>query len=202
MELLKIVVSVSIIFVFSIIGVMLIKKCSVENATIVCRDFVKEILNTLFSPTPPPKQYYPTIAGWDGNRIIPQLVDADFRVISENFISCFCTNFAYTPTSDLIMYQFDILRKPNSYDDSILEQIIQKQSEEVVTNIMRVYDFSLPAEPLTLIELFPTKLCVAFARTEDGIKMLDEKKRKMQKRKVMNNRTTYKHNSMSETWRE
>lgn len=196
----EIIALLGTMFIFSIIGVMFFKKCSTKDATIICRDFVKDILRTIFAPTPPPKQYYPTIAGWDGNRIIPQLVDADFRTISEIFTSCFCTNFAYTPTGDLIMYQFDILRKPNSYDDSVLEQIIQKQSEEVVTNIMRVYDFSLPAEPLTLIELFPTKLCVAFARTEDGIKMLDEKKRKMQKRKVMNNRTT--HNSMSETWRE
>lgn len=198
MEWLKLLISVSIVFVFSVIGVMLIKKCSIKNATIVCREFVKEILGALFAPTPKPKQYYPTIAGWDGNRIVPKLVDADFHSVCENFISCFCTYCGFLESEDVVIYQFDILRKPDSHEDEILEKIIQKQSEEVVTNTMRIYDFYLPPEPLTLIELFSTKLCVAFARSEEGIKKLDEEKRKIQRRKVMANHTNQ--GSMTETW--
>ncbi len=174
------------VFISSVISVMFVKKCSAKDATIVCRNFIKEIVGALFAPTPPPKQYYPTIVGWDGNRIVPQLVDADFHSISENFLCCFCTNFGYK--NDLVVYQFDILRNPTSHEDKMLEAIIQKQAEKVVTKTMRMYDFYLPPEPLTHIELFPTKLYVAFARTEDGIKILDERKLKIQKRKVTSNR--------------
>lgn len=197
-QFIKILVSICIAFVFSVIGVMLIKKCSVKDATIVCRDFIKEVLRALFAPTPPPKQYYPTIAGWDGNRIVPKLVDADFHAVCKNFISCFCTYCGFLESDDLVIYKFDILRKPDSYEDEILENIIQKQSEEVVTNTMRMYDFYLPPEPLSLAELFSTQLYVAFARTEEGIKKLDERKRRIQKRKATVNHTTQ--DSLTESW--
>lgn len=180
---LEIFLIVCIIFVFAILGIMFIKKCSAKNATSICRDFVNEILGALFAPTPPPKQYFPTIIGWDGNRILPQLVDAEFHSVSENFSACFCTNFGFQ-NDDLVMYQFDILRKPNIYEDKVLEEIIQKQTEKIVAKTMHIYDFYLPPEPLTHIELFPTKLYVAVARTEDGIKILDNRKLQRQKRKV------------------
>lgn len=173
-------------FILSIIGVMVFKKCSVKNATIICRDFTKDILGGLFEPAPPPIIYYPTIVGWDGTRIIPELVDSEFEAVCRNFACCFCTKFSLT--NDLVMYQFDIIRSPNSYDDKVLSGIIQKQAEKVVTKTMRIYDCYLPPEPISLIELFDTRLCVAFARTEAGIKILDDRKHKIQKRKVMSNR--------------
>lgn len=198
MKWLLLVVFIGIIWGLSVFGVMLFKKCSVKEATIFCREFVKEVFRALFAPTPLPKQYYPTIVGWDGFRIVPNLVDSEFHIVRENFISCFCTYCGLRENEDLVLYQFDILRKPDSYEDEILEKIIQKQSEEIVTNTMRMYDFYLPSEPLTLAELFPTRLCVVFARTEDGIKKLDEEKQRMRKRKSLT--SSSKKDAMTETW--
>lgn len=145
-----------------------------------------------------PEQLYPVLVGYDGYRILPQLVDAEFAAVRENFASCYCTKITLKEDNTIIIYHFDIMRKPDGLDDDMLEQLIQKQSEEIVINTMRTYDCYLPVEPLTLVELLPHTLNVAFARNKAGIELLDRLKRKMRKRKALAARP--ENHTMKEKW--
>lgn len=194
----------SIIFVISVLSVKFCKNCSVKDATIICKNCVKnflgELLTTLLEPVPAPPQLYPVLVGWDGYRIQPQFVDTEFSAVRANFASCYCTNITLSEDGALVVYRFDIMRKPGGLDDDVLGQLVQKQTEEVLANTMRCYDCYIPAEPLTLTEVFPHSLNVAFARNDAGIKILDKQKRKMQKRKSLSQRP--ENPPMREKWED
>lgn len=191
-------------FAISVLSVKFCKNCSVRDATIICKNcvkgFLKELLTTLFEPVPVQEQFYPVLVGWDGCRVLPQLADSEFSTVRENFASCYCTNIILPEDSTLVIYKFDAMRKPGGLDDDMLGQLVQKQTEEVLANTMRRYDCYLPAEPLTLTEVFPHVLYVAFARNDAGIKILDEQKRKMQKRKALSERPG--NPTMREKWED
>ncbi len=186
---------ISIFIVLFTMGVLIVKfckGCSIREATVICRDSVKnflgELLTTLLEPVPAPPQLYPVLVGWDGYRIQPQFVDAEFSAVRADFASCYCTNAVLSKDNALVVYRFDIMRKPGGLDDDVLGELVQKQTEEVLANTMRLYDCYVPAEPLTLTEVFPHSLNVAFARNEAGIKILDAQKRKMRRRKALTER--------------
>ena len=180
------------IFTLGVLIVKFCKSCSVKQATAICKDSVKnffrELLAALFEDAPVQERFYPVLVGWDGCRVLPQLVDSEFSTIREDFASCYCTNIVLTEDNAFVIYQFSIMRKPGGLDDDTLGQLVQKQAEEILANTMRFYDCYIPAEPLTLTELFPHVLNVAFARNDAGIKVLDEQKRKMQKLKALSER--------------
>lgn len=174
----------------SVLTVTLYKNCSVRDATIICRDCVKnffgELLAALLEDAPVPERLYPVLVGWDGFRILPQLVDSEFSAVRENFASCYCIGITLPGDNTLVIYKFDIMRRPGStLDDGMLQQLIQKQSEEILANTMRVYDCYIPAEPLTHTEVFPHALYVAFARNNAGIELLNRRKLKTQRRKAL-----------------
>ena len=169
-------------FALTVLAVSLAKNCSTKNATIAVRDFLSEILDTLLKKKQK-QQFYPTVAGYDGFRILPELVDSEFESVRRNFAVCYCTYCKVSNDENCVVYCFSIQRKPDSPDDGTLSALIQKQAEEVVTHTMRSCDYYLPAEPLTAVELFPAELRVAFARTEDGIKTLDKLKRGIRRRR-------------------
>lgn len=177
-----------------------IKDCTIKEATLKCKNFCKEIINALFQPTPVPEVFYPVDVGFDGNRIVPQLVDDEFSKISENFASCYCIKGIVIPDGSLVQYAFSIMRKQDSMDDEYLEKLIQKQTEEVVAHTMRRYDFYLPTEPLTYVELQEHRLLVAFARNDAGIKKLDNKKRAVRRRKIEAAHTS--HSNLTENWED
>lgn len=176
-------------FAISVLSVKFCKNCSVRDATIICKDSVKnffgELLTALFEDAPVQERFYPVLVGWDGYRVLPQLVDSEFSTVREDFASCYCTNIVLTKDNAFVIYQFSIMRKPGGLDDDVLGQLVQKQAEEILANTMRLYDCYIPAESLTLTEVFPNILYVAFARNGEGVKILDEQKRKMQKRKAL-----------------
>lgn len=175
-------------FIFPVLLIMLFKRCSARKAVRILKDFFKDILEELFKPTPPPVQYYPTIVGWDGTRIVHQLVKTAFKSVSENFEVCYLTRYGFSTNFNCVGYFFSITRKADSLADEDLQNLIQKQAEEIVTEVMHQYDFFMPAEPLTLVELRKNELRVAFARTEAGISEIDVQKRKLEHRKLMANR--------------
>lgn len=195
MELLAIFSLFVVTFVFMVLGVHLFKGCSLKNAVIICRDSTKDFISALFEPTP---QYFPTVVGWDGIRILLKLVDSEFSIVRQNFSSCFCTWAGISNDTNLVCYRFEIQRKPNSLDDEILLEILQKQTEEVLSHTLREYECYMPTEPLTLAEIYPHVFYVAFARTEEGIRILDERKRKLKRRNLITNHVS--NNSMTEEW--
>ena len=183
-----------------IAGIKAANKCSVKEAASVFFGFIKDVLAPVFAQEPPPKPTYPVLPGWDGHRVVPRLADADFAEVRGNFASCFCTNVVFSQDGSLVRYQFSIQRRPGSPEDGILGQIIQKQAEEACANTLRCYDCCFPPEPLTLAELYPHFLCVTFARTEDGIRRLDDRKRMLQKRQSLSG--PKKRPPMEEDWRD
>lgn len=204
MKLLTIFSIFGVAFAISVLSVKFCKGCSVKDATIICKNCVKnflgELLTTLLEPVPAPTQLYPVLVGWDGCRIQPQFVDAEFSTVRANFASCYCINAFLSNDGNLVIYKFDIMHKPGGLDNDVLGQLVQKQTEEILANTMRCYDCYLPAEPLTLTEVFPHSLNVAFARNDAGIKILDEQKRKMQKRKSLSQRP--ENPPMREKWED
>lgn len=196
-EIIFLIIAVSAII---IAGIKASKKCSVKEAASVFFGFIKDVLAPVFAKEPPPKPVYPVLSGWDGHRVVPRLADADFAEVRGNFASCFCTNVVFSQDGSLVRYQFSIQRRPGSPEDGILGQIIQKQAEEACANTLRCYDCCFPPEPLTLAELYPHFLCVTFARTDDGIRRLDDRKRMLQKRQSLSG--PKKRPPMEEDWRD
>lgn len=188
------------VFSIAVAAIKAAQKCSVKEAAGICLKPVKEVLSVVFAKEPPPKPVYPVLSGWDGYRVVPRLADADFAEVRGNFASCFCTSVVFSPDGSLVRYQFSIQRRPGSPEDGILGQIIQKQAEEVCANTLRCYDCCFPSEPLTLAELYPHFLCVTFARTDDGIRRLDDRKRMLQKRQSLSG--PKKRPPMEEDWRD
>lgn len=186
------------VFTLAVLCVTLFKHCSAKDAAILCRDFLAETFCAVFSEETQPV-FYPTIVGWDGYHILPQLVDTEFCEVRKNFTVCFCTRAKISSDWSLVCYEFSIQRKPDTLDDQTLSQIIQKQAEETVAITMRLYDCYLPTEPLTVIELTPSVLRVAFARNESGVRQISDYKRKLHRRSMAASRSEA-HSAMSESW--
>lgn len=199
-NLLFFIASICIVVILGIMVSALIlvvgKKKSVEEAVCICKDFIKKFFTELLSSGQAETNIYPTIVGYDGNRVIPAFVDQEFQAVRANFVSCYCSTFSLTPNS--IKYRFNIQRKPDSLPDEILEPLIQKQAEEILAKTMRMYDCYLPTEPLTVVELRPEALFVAFAHNEEGIKQLDRLKQNIRRRKYSAGQQN--HGSMTEEW--
>ncbi|MCI9143073.1 MAG: hypothetical protein HFH87_10680 [Lachnospiraceae bacterium] len=205
MKLLIFIVLLTFVFVTSVLIVQFCKGCSVKDATIICkncvRNFLGELLTALLEPAPALPQFYPVLVGWDGCRVQTQFVDAEFSAVRANFASCYCTRVNYDESSSCVTYVFDVMRKPGStLDDNILRQLIQKQSEEILANTMRTYDCYIPAEPLTEVFLFRNMLSITFARNTAGVELLDKRKQKMQKRKALSQRP--ENTPMRENWED
>lgn len=144
----EVIIFLSMIAICCIVGIMFIKQCSAKDAAITFKKFLGDVTGELFAPTPPPKQLYPTCVGFDGNRVLPQLVDDAFSTVRANFVVCYCDRNNYHVDSNVMLYRFSIQRKPDSIDDDTLLPLIQKQCEEVLAKTMRLYDCYLPTEPL------------------------------------------------------
>lgn len=200
MKILLLMLVMLVCFVTWVIMTALVKRCGIRQATLECKKVCKEFLKALFEETSTATLLYPVCVGWDGNRIVPQLVDDEFSKIRENFASCYCIKGIVIPDGSLVQYAFSIMRKQDSMDDDYLEKLIQKQTEEVVAHTMRRYDCYLPTEPLTYVELQEHRLLVAFARNDAGIKKLDNQKRAVRRRKIEAAHTS--HSNMTENWED
>lgn len=198
MNFMEILVISILVFIASIIIVTLLKECAVRDATLLCCNFIKEVLAGIFNFFFRAKNeiIYPSIVGYDHGVIVLTSVDKEFEKVRNNFETCYCTNAKYL--DDYVFYDFNIQRKPNSYDDDTLTELIQKESEEVVAKNMRVYNRFESASELTTIELLPNTLTVYYARTPKGIEMITDMRKKKQLRKCMD-KVEY-NSSMTEKW--
>lgn len=198
MNFMEILLIAILVFIASIIIVTILKECTVKDATLLCCNFIKEVLAGIFNFFFRAKNeiIYPSIVGYDHGVIVLTSVDKEFEKVRNNFETCYCTNAKYL--DDYVFYDFSIQRKPNSYDDDTLIELIQKESEEVVAQNMRMYNCFKSASELTTIELLPNTLTVYYARTSKGIEIIAEMKKAKQLQKGM---VKVEHNSsMTENW--
>ena len=179
-----VLVAVLIIIFF----ISVVKNCSGKEAAKILKKFMAETFGELFKPNPPPEPVYPVLVGYDGYRIVPELVNEEFSIIRNNFL--FFYNNAAIIASDghSVKYRFAIERKPDCPDDEILQSLIQKQAEEILTRTLLAYDCYMSAEALTAVELKPNCLYVAFARTQTGIQQLDDLKQRIRRRQIASKR--------------
>lgn len=202
MTYIEIIIIMLILFISAILITVLVKQCSVKEATILCRDFIKDIFKALCAPTPPPEVIYPTLVGYENGHFVPQFIDESFSKVCSNFAVCYCVGAEITADGSCALYTFSIQRKLDcSLGDADLAPLIQKEAEEVLTKTMRLYDCYLPAEPLTVIDLSPTTLRVAFARSEAGLKAIEGMKHSARKRRHISTTPDNK-GSMTEKWKE
>lgn len=175
--------TLTIIFLISVI-----KKCSAKEATKIFKQFIAQIFGELLKPTPPPEPVYPVLVGYDGYRIVPELVNEEFSIIRDNFLLLYTTGAIISPDGNSVKYRFAIERKPDCPDDEILQSLVQKQTEEILTRTLLAYDCYMSAETLTAVELMPNCLNVAFARTQTGIQQLDDLKQRIRRRQIASKR--------------
>lgn len=210
--------SIIYFFVASVIMVMVIGKYSAKDSTLMCCEFVKDFVVVLtkwtfslvhkffsgllliFEKWSSKRIEYPTIVGYENGYIVFNSVDKEFEALRANFDTCYCTYAAVSNDRNYVSYQFNIQRKPNSPEDEALELLLQKQAEETVAKTMRMYNCFKAAEPLTVVELFPSVLRVTFARTEEGIKIVDEIRQNVRRRRNVGNIRRY--DSMTERWEQ
>lgn len=198
MEIITLFFIILILFISAILITVIVKQCSVKEATIMCKDFCKEVFKALFASTPAPEPVYSTLVGYENGHFVPQFIDNNFAKVRNHFAVCYCVDARIIADGSCALYCFSIQRKPDcSLTDADLAPLIQKEVEEVVTQNMRLYDCYLPAEPLTAIELFPTTLRVAFARNEAGLKKIEGLKRSARKRR---HTVSVNNACMTETW--
>lgn len=197
-----IVIILIIAIVSGIYLITLVKKCSPAEATQIVKRFLLEIGKEFLREVPArnPNPAYPVWVGYDGNRIIPAIVDKEFQKVSDNFLVCYCFRIAIAPDGNTIRYYFSILRKPDSADDDLLQTLLQKEVEEILTRTLLMYDCFLPAEVLTAVELQGTRLNVTFAQTPSGIQQLDALKQCTRRRQVLRKRKKICDN-FSEDWK-
>lgn len=197
MVFLKLILVILILFFGAVLCVVLVKKCSVREATCICKTFVADIFKEVFTNHAPP-QYYPVFVGYDGTRIVPQFVDSAFKKISANFEVFYFTDVFYTNNESILVYRFSIQRKKSGLPDDELEKLVQKQAEETLTKTLHDFDCYVSAEPLTAVKLRANDLLVAYARTIDGISKLDEVKRRSARKCQEENSAN---NDFSTDWR-
>ena len=181
LDLFKLLLVIIILFIGAVLCVILAKQCSVKEATKLCKGFLTDISKELFAESTPP-QYFPVLVGYDGTRIVPPFVDSEFKKISLNFDVCYFTQVTYTSNGNIVVYHFSIQRKADSLPDEQLEELLQKQAEEVLSKTMHDYDCYVPVEPLTAVKLRANDFLVAYARTQEGITKLDEVKKQAKRR--------------------
>lgn len=167
------------IYICSVIGIMMIKQCSVVEARTMFFSFLKGAF--AFSKKP---IIYPVIVGYDEGRIIPDTVNKEFSKIRDNFAVCYFRYHQFSKNNECILYVFDIQRKKDSLPDEELEILLQKQAEEVVTKTMQSNNCVMSAEPLTFITLKHDKLGVHYALTESGVNELDKLKQIARNRRI------------------
>jgi hypothetical protein len=164
--------------------VMLFKSCSVKDATRICIKFFCDILDEIFQSSPQQEICFPVIVGEYCGRIVPQFVNDAFVKIRSNFAVCYCVHFYFSQGNHCIIYKFAIQRKADSLPDDDLQNLVQKQAEEVVTGVMQSYDCWQNAEPLTVVELRDKELLIAFARTPKGMQEIEKTKTRIRVRQL------------------
>lgn len=177
MKIMEIVFCFISFFIIAVFLVVLIEKCSIKEATIKCRNFVWDIVKYLFAPTPQPELGYPLYIGFDGYKIVPDLVDGEFREIEKNFDVCYCDGSSLLKDGSCIRYRFPIQRKKDTLDDRELSLLVQRQIEKIAFRYLQRENNNISAETVTLVELQPNFLYVAFALNQTGIEHITNRKR-------------------------
>ena len=185
-------------FLVSILLVMMITRCSFEDAVRKVRSMYVRFAKALFSSEPKSVPEYPVYVGSDGVRVLPTLVDRDFAKIREHFNVCYTDDFKNFSNS--IAYRFNIQQKPDYMEESVLETLIQKQAEEVLANHMREFDFYHPAEPLTFAVFSKGYLWIGFAKTPEGIAQFDTQKQRLRKRRLSQKQEDRSEQPFVEKW--
>lgn len=189
------------LFPFTVFVISSCNKCTVEEAVKRCKDYCKKVFIALFQTEHQPQTVYPTVVGWDGFRIVPQFVNMEFKKVCANFDVCYLSGYKLEDDNNTVKYKFAVQRQQNSPSDEDLQTLIQKQAEEVLTELLLTYGCNLPAEALTAVELQPHFLYVAFARTPQGIQQLDALKQRILKRQASRKRQRHT-GKLSEEWKD
>lgn len=165
------------IYIIAVFCVVVFKKCSVKDATIICRDFVLDIVKYLFAPTPQPEVSYPLCIGSDGYQIVPDLVDGEFNEIEKNFDVCYCDGFGLSKDGSYMQYRFPIQRKKDAFPDKELQMLVQKKTERIAVKYLQQAGINISAEAVTLVELQANFLYVVFALNQTGIENIANRKK-------------------------
>lgn len=201
MNFLSFILVIVVLFISAVVMVALLKKCSVKEATIICKQYIGQILEALSQTSSEPITY-PTFVGWVDGRVIAQSVNEEFAKLRANFSVCFFDICKYFAENNCIAYRFKIKRKIDSLSDEDLQDLLQKQAEEVVTQNMQMYDFYLNPEPLTVIDLRQNDLIIAYAVTPDGVNQIDSIKRQIRTRQFHKAMKPASKDSLTEEWHE
>ncbi len=198
-NLFRILLAIFILFIGFVLCVILAKQCSAKEATVICKNFLKEVFSTLLGNEPQNVIRFPVYVGWDGNRINLQLVNDSFKKVEEHFNVCYCTRTAELFQGNCISYVFEIQRKINTPEDEELELLIQKESEEILAKVMMCNEFFYPAELLTVVEIHQNILIITFATCPAGIEQIEKRKQFLYQRKMQSKKQS-PHNEFSEAW--
>lgn len=187
-------------FVIAVFLISIIKNCSIKKSTLLLKEFLIEIFTTLFQSSEN-SVMYPSVVGFQDGRIVGVHVEEAFKPMYSSFASCYLQGYHFSKNNDCIIYRFSIKRKKDDISDSDLECLLQKQAEEVLAHQLIMYDCYVSAEALTCVVLKEHEMVVAFARTTEGVEMLDKEKEKLRYRKKMEHeRTIQQENTFTEEW--
>lgn len=123
--------------------------------------------------------YFPVFVGYNGNAFDFYMVNDIFKNITSHFSTCYCSDVKVANDRMLVAYIFDIQRQYNELTDDLLEQLIQKESEEILAYFMAQYDCYISAGALTHVELRGNKLWIFYAVNSLGAEKIAERKKKI-----------------------
>lgn len=183
MNLILSILLIAVVFVCAVASVMLCKHCTTRQATRTILTFLCDIFREALGITPPAPACYPVAIGHNGVHFDDAIIRQAFSGIASNFAVFYLEQVQVK--NNVVAYQFALQRKPDSLPDEDLQVLIQKQAEAVLTRQLRECGVDVLAEPLTCVDLRSNDLIIAFAMTQNEIGHLDNIKRKIRKRYLL-----------------
>lgn len=161
-------------FFLMVVTVMYTKHCHMEEAIFFLFKFFKDEIfgnNQLID--------YPVFVGSDGNKIVPRLVDEEFKEIVAQFDVCYCNK--WINCENRIIYGFNV--SPSvEIDDAEKLTLLQKIAEKAVARHMLSYDCYISADDLTVVECRAGILGISIAKNQNGIEEIRKMKENVQNR--------------------
>lgn len=162
-----------IVFVYSALIISLIKKCTFKESIIV----IKNWIHTNFFNDQKQQVYFPAEIGFDGFHFNLVNASQSFARLEKCFDVCYLESCHRFANDNCVAYLFKVHKKETNDNDKALLELTQKIAESILQDHFREYEFYYPAEPVTHVEfLSKDKLVVAYARTQNGILALDQRK--------------------------
>lgn len=190
-----------ILFLLAVIFVKEVFHHPLDESVRICRNFILDIMKSLVGWEIQPPASYPVHIGFDGYNIIPRLVDVELKDMITEFPVCYCDRFNITDHT--IQYHLPLVLPDQFYQEKeSLELLIQKKAEKCVSDHLKKYGCYVPAEPLTVTEIFDSYMLLTVAKDPTGLECIAQKKQEQRRNSFLEQKQQATKEEFMEKWEQ